>query len=235
MRERISGRRLRLHVALVGALVLTAAWGATSARADDDDDAIDVKIFRGVMRELGLQRDEGPIEYRERAPLVVPPSRNLPPPRAETPAATNPAWPKDPDVIRRRQEATVTPSQRARLKGDSVEDALRQLPPDQIAAGRTAAGGDVTSSTGGTADPTRQMTPDQLGYKKGSMWDSIFSEFGPAKPEYAPFQGEPSRTALTAPPSGYQTPSAAQPYGITPKRDTPKAATLEDRQSAAPK
>jgi len=177
MRERISRRPLRLHVALVSTLILTMAC-ATARAEDDEADPLDVKIFRGVMKELGLQRDEGPIEYRERSPLVVPPSRALPPPRNENQAVTNnPAWPKDPDVAKRRQEATVTPSQKARLSGDRVIDNLRVLTPEEIAAGRGAARPDTGSSSGGSQDPTRQMTPDQLGYKK-NMWDSIFSGVG---------------------------------------------------------
>jgi hypothetical protein len=234
MRERILRRPLRLHVALVSTLILTMACATTARAEDDEGDPLDVKIFRGVMKELGLQRDEGPIEYRERSPLVVPPSRALPPPRNENQAINaNPAWPKDPDAAKRRQEATVTPSQKARLSGDRVIDNLRVLPPDQIATGRTATRPDA-GPTNSAEENLRPMTPAELGHKKG-LWDTMFSGFGPEKPEYAPFQGEPPRTALTAPPSGYQTPSAAQPYGVTPKRDTPKAATLEDRQPAAPK
>ena len=52
------------------------------------------------MEGLGLKRDgEANINYQERAPLVIPPSRNLPPPeRTDAAIANNPAWPKDPDV-----------------------------------------------------------------------------------------------------------------------------------------
>ena len=38
-----------------------------------------------------------------------------------------------------------------------------------------------------------------------------------SKEEYATFEREPPRNALTAPPAGYQTPSVAQPYGINKK------------------
>ena len=67
---------------------------------------LDTKLFRQLMKDLGLRRRDGSgIEYRERSPLVVPPSRNLPQPRSETAATENPAWPNDPDVKQRKLEA----------------------------------------------------------------------------------------------------------------------------------
>ena len=33
------------------------------------------------MRMFGIARDQAPIEYRERSPLVVPPTRDLPSPK----------------------------------------------------------------------------------------------------------------------------------------------------------
>src|SRR4051812_28707420 len=106
MRKRIPSRRGRLHLALVSAFVLTMALGATSAfaqNAEDDEESFDTKFFREMMKELGFQRDKGGIDYRERSPLVVPPSRALPPPRSEASVTSNPAWPKDPDTTKRRQ------------------------------------------------------------------------------------------------------------------------------------
>ena len=89
-------------------LALGAALLATSlpARAADDDVPIDRKIFGSILEGLGLRRDGEAINYQERPPLVIPPSRNLPPPETVDRAlANNPAWPKDPDVVRRKREA----------------------------------------------------------------------------------------------------------------------------------
>ena len=63
-------------------LALGAALLATSlpARAADDDVPIDRKIFGSILEGLGLRRDGEAINYQERPPLVIPPSRNLPPP-----------------------------------------------------------------------------------------------------------------------------------------------------------
>ena len=135
MRERQPGRLRRSAAAAAVTLAIAIAWSAGCARAADDDDEdvpLDTKLLRQFMKDLGLRRDgqEG-IDYRERAPLVVPPTRDLPPPRSEDEvAAKTPAWPKDPDA-RRRKEATA--AERARLKGNfSVEEDMRALRPDEL-------------------------------------------------------------------------------------------------------
>jgi hypothetical protein len=40
--------------------------------------------------------------------------------------------------------------------------------------------------------------------------------------EYGKFEGEPPRTSLVQPPSGYLTPSPAAPYGMTPRSGEPQ-------------
>ena len=54
------------------------------------------------MTTLGLQtRDRWKrINYGERSPLVVPPTRDLPPPIAAA-RLPSPDWPKDPDISKR--------------------------------------------------------------------------------------------------------------------------------------
>src|ERR1700745_2625879 len=110
MRSRNPKRLRRAAAGAAVALALALAWSAGSARAEDakhdETCPLDTKLFRQFMKDLGLSRSgDGLIEYRERAPLVVPPTRELPPPRDEAEvAAKTPAWPKDPDVARRQQE-----------------------------------------------------------------------------------------------------------------------------------
>ena len=63
-------------------LSLALSAGLAYAAEDEEEDVpLDTKLFRQLMKDIGAQRDGPPIEYRERAPLVVPPSRNLPPPQ----------------------------------------------------------------------------------------------------------------------------------------------------------
>jgi hypothetical protein len=232
MRTRHPKRLRRFAAAAAVTLAMAMAWGAGSACAQDDDDEdvpLDSKLFRQFMKDLGLRRDgEAGIDYRERAPLVVPPSRELPPPRSEDEvAARTSAWPRDPDVKRRKQEAAA---EKARLKGGvSVEEQMRVLRPDELdkpGAGKKSAD---AKGAGPTAEDTqRPLMPSELGTKTKKLFGSIWSTFTPAQPESAPFTGEPPREAMTAPPSGYQTPSPNYPYGMG-IQDKRKASTLEER------
>jgi hypothetical protein len=235
MRTRHPKRPRRAAVAAAITLAMAMAWGAGSARAqnaDDEDVPLDSKLFRQFMKDLGLRRDgEQGIDYRERAPLVVPPSRDLPPPRSEGEVtAKTPAWPNDPDVKRHKQEAAA---EKARLKGGvSVEEQMRTLRPDELDKPGRAAGdkkGTDAKGAGPTAEDTqRPMMPSELGTKTKKLFGSIWSSFTPAQPESAPFTGEPPREAMTAPPVGYQTPSPNYPYGMG-VQDKRKASTLEER------
>ena len=236
MRNGNSNRRRRSTAAFVRTLTLTMAlamaWSAGSAFAaeDDEDVPLDTKLFRQFMKDLGLSRDGENIEYRERAPLVVPPSRNLPPPQSESVAASNPAWPKDPDVKQRKQDAAKK-KQPNRSAAEVAEAEARSLPRDQLERGRSApgtqAGGTVTKDA--DAESTRALRPNELGSK--SLFSNIFSSAPWSdKTETGTFTGEPARDNLTAPPSGYQTPSPNQPYGLSPRDETKvKVPTFQDR------
>jgi hypothetical protein len=231
MRKVSPGRPSRLHIAFACVLTAAIAWTASSAVAQDDEELEwDTKIMRRFLKDLGLQRDGGSqIEYRERAPLVVPPSRSLPAPRNEAAVGSNPAWPRDPD-LKRNQDATSTAAQRAKIKGTAAESAIdegRPLRPNEMPRGGVA----TTASTPGTTttpeDGARPMRPSELGHTKG-LW-GLLSNVGPEKTESVPFPGEPDRASLTAPPAGYQTPSPAHPYGKTPTKHRSKAADPNDR------
>jgi len=186
------------------------------ARAADDDVSVDQKFMRSIMEGLGLKRDgEATINYQERSPLVLPPSRDLPPPeRTDSVTANNPAWPKDPDVARRKAEAA---RERDRNISDEREREQNPLRPDQMTPGgagrpngkkqaRKDDGYDPPASGFGS-----QLLPSQLGSSTSSVFTSMF---GGKKDETAKFTGEPPRASLTDPPPGYQTPSPDQPYGL---------------------
>jgi hypothetical protein len=86
--------RTALTVALAGA---AAGLHGNMTRAGDDDP--DESFVSKFMRGIGIKRvgvDTSGIDYGERAPLVVPPTRDLPQPGA-TPAAV-PDWPQSPAV-----------------------------------------------------------------------------------------------------------------------------------------
>src|SRR5262249_4500376 len=223
-----SMRRLQ-QVALAAMLgiVLLAVGAPGSVRAEDDEaDSIwnfDRKLYRGLMNGLGLRDgNESSIDYRERSPLVVPPSRNLPAP--QTTSVRNPAWPKDPDVQRRE----------VKRKTQAVPDASNErfgrtiLPSELDPVGTTPPA--KPRGTGTMApDPGTIASPSQLGYFGGLFtWSGFGFGIGGPKEEVGVFSAEPPRTTLTAPPVGYQTPSSAQPYGTVKRPDYGKPAKTED-------
>jgi len=189
-----------------------AVLGSAPVRAADDELTFDQKIMRGIMDGLGFKRDGEPgINYQERAPLVIPPGRDLAPPERTDAAAANPAWPKDPDVERRKIEAAT---EKNRNVSDEREREQNPLRPDQLTPGARAKKRQQARTDDGYQAPasgfSSQLCPSELGYT-GGIFGSMFDK---KKEEQAKFTGEPPRTSLTEPPTGYQTPSPDQPYGL---------------------
>jgi hypothetical protein len=216
-----------------GLLVFSAAavLGSGPARAADDDVSFDQKIMRGIMDGLGLKRDGEPgISYRERAPLVIPSGRELPPPEQSDAASNNPAWPKDPDVERRKADTAM---EKNRNISDEREREQNPLRPDQLTPGARGKKRQQAARDDGYQAPASgfgsQLMPSELGYK-GNLYDAMF---GKKKEEQAKFTGEPPRTSLTEPPAGYQTPSPDQPYGLA-KGAAPTKAYNDYRDRADP-
>jgi len=207
--------------AVTMALVATVlAWPAP-ARAEDDTVPLDTQVLRGLLEGLGLKRDGQAINYQERAPLVIPPGRTLPPPeKSDDVIAKNPAWPNDPDVARRKAEAKL---QRNRNISEEREREQNPLPPDQMTPGpgrkrQPMRDDGYQPPATGFGNP---LSPSELGYK-GNLFGSMFG--GSKDEDVAKFTGEPPRTALTEPPPGYQTPSPDQPYGTGKEKPKEKTA-----------
>jgi hypothetical protein len=203
--------------------VLGAALLATSipARAADDDTPIDSKVFRSILEGIGLRKDgSAGISYGERAPLVIPSSRDLPPPeRSDAALAKNPAWPNDPDIARAKKEAAMDRNRNITAEREREEN---RLPPDQLAPGPRPKGQQARTDDGYKSSPygaSNPLSPSQLGYK-GNLFGTMFGSVKDA--DVASFTSEPARTELTDPPAGYRVPSPAQPYG-TGKSLPPKA------------
>jgi hypothetical protein len=216
------------------ALCLTfgAALLASSlpVRAEDDEVPLDTKIMRSILEGIGLQRDGAgsTIDYGERSPLVIPPSQTLPPPENSSAAvANNPAWPKDPDVRRRKEYEKQA---KKGVTSAEIDAWSRPLSPAEMTPGRnpnTSAPGIKASVPAGAEG--QRLSPTELGYRGG-----LFDIFGSKRQEgTASFTGEPARTSLTEPPAGYQTPSAAQPYGEDKANFVPKAANATDERIEA--
>lgn len=209
--------RLPQTCAALGLAFALAALAAPAARAGDDSNSEFYNAtFGRLLKGFGFKSsdDDKAIDYRERAPLVIPPTSNLPPPD-KTSAVPNPAWPKDPDVTRRKLIEKQEKSRNVEAERMREEN---PLPPDQLAPGprpRGTENKDVEIS----GRPGKILSPSELGFK-GDLFHAMFhgSKDGD---NVANFTGEPPRADLTDPPPGYQTPSPDQPYG-TGKAAPPK-------------
>jgi hypothetical protein len=189
-----------------------------AARAGDDNSSSDFykATFGRLLEGFGLKSADDSstdIHYGERAPLVIPPDHTLPPPEKAS-AVPNPAWPKDPDVTRRKRIEKMEKNR------DIEAERMREenpLPASQLAPGPRPRG-TVNHDTDEQGVIGKIMSPSELGYNGG-----IFHKmFHGKNSDVARFTGEPQRTDLTEPPPGYQTPSPDQPYG-TGQAALPKA------------
>jgi hypothetical protein len=208
--NRANGLRLAV-TALIGTAFLATSLPALAQETEDD--GFDIQIIRRVLSAVGLRDDRAPIDYRERSPLVVPPSTSLPPPMSGNVAAPN--WPVDPEIKeqRMRNAASKVPG----ATGDPVVDDGKPLLPSELAKGRARRGvapGPVTEFP--------NVSQKELGSP------NVFSFFSKAfdsteKEESKTFTQEPPRASLLEPPPGYQTPASTYAYGVGKKDERPTA------------
>ena len=196
------GMLMRVALSAGVAAILLCANGAARAGDDDDGPSVMSRILTGIGLVDPHAVHEG-IDYNERSPLVVPPTRDLPAPQNANVNPT-PNWPKDQDIQRR--EKAKAEDKRVRPHRDYQSEAQRPLRPDELNV--NAPKGNAPGDGDYTAD-SLMRDPRDTGAKK-----SLFSGIFRSKTEYATFTGEPTRDTLTDPPPGYLTPSPDQPYGV---------------------
>jgi hypothetical protein len=195
--------RMRLAAGALG-LIALAGFVPGVAHAQDNT------IFGSMLKGLGIG-GENNIEYRERPPLVVPPTRDLPPPQT-TARARDPNWPVDPK------------SGDLQKQGSQVRD-LDRLPVPQRAAEPSVAGAPAGS------DSTAAIPPSQPA-SSGGFFGKLFTSSD--RPATAPVAPAPLRKSLTQPPPDYESPSPSQPYGITPPPAAAKSTTPETALQTQP-
>ena len=202
----------------LGAMALAGFCGPVLAQ-EEADEPFEQKVMRAI---LGNAR--GDIDYRERSPLVIPPARDLPPPEAgASAAAANPAWPKDADAAKNTRSG-------GRMM--DPEQSARPLSPAEIKRGTVARSRDKPVVSPSDNESARALRPEE--YEQRGKGKSLFSLFG-AKPAAEAFVEEPTRTRMTQPPSGYQTPSATQPYAPPKTEGWFKLPSVFDRGLATDK
>ena len=218
--------RAAVGVALVG---LVAGFDPSTARAADDD--TNASAWSKFMQTLGLKKgpDDPDIDLTERSPLVVPPSRDLPPPVADA-AAPTPDWPKDPKVKpRKHHKANVVP---AAPNGAATVQTAPPPPYVKKTWYNPATWFNSEEYATFTGEPARDsLTDPPTGYRTPSP-DHPYG-IGPekkAKPQTAtaapaPAAAAPAAAQPATPPGAPQpvTPSAAQP--ATPAATQPESQT----------
>jgi hypothetical protein len=141
---------------LTCASALAFLVAATGARAEEGE------AMKSILGAIGIiPKDKAPIDYRERAPLVLPPKMDLRAPTGGGAEANAANWPKDPDVAAARKAAaeaktpwTSTEKYKEAKGGALSPDEMRKYrnPDNYIKA---------PGLTGGQADKSI-MSPDEL-------------------------------------------------------------------------
>lgn len=184
-------KRIRVaHLLIAGGLVL----GASPAFAQEGS------LIYNMMQGVFGKGEGSDIDYRARAPLVVPPNSTLPPPQ-QAASERNAAWPNDPDVQRRKGAANPAPYEEPLgLKN------IARMSPEEIRRGRT------------TRQPRGQLfTEDDSNYtniiKPIVVGREMAARQGQIDQDAVAYGSEPPRRTLTEPPTGYRRPAGTAAIG----------------------
>jgi hypothetical protein len=204
----------RLRLVLVTCVALLAFGSAVKAQQadEDDEDSFEQRVIKNILGGMGVDVGRAGIDYRERSPLVIPPSLDLPPPASARLAASNPAWPRE-----GQQKKKAVKRVNSRASGDDP-GTTSVLTPEELNRGinpRAARPVDPRQTNAqNDLETGRPLTPAEM--KSGSIftWDNLMG----TNRESAKFTSEPTRSSLTQPPPGYQTPASNQPYAAGEER-----------------
>lgn len=136
-------KRIRVaHLLIAGGLVL----GASPAFAQEGS------LIYNFMQGVFGKGEGADIDYRARAPLVVPPNSTLPRPQ-QAASERNAAWPNDPDVQRRKDAANPAPyvephglRNNARLSAEEFAKVGRRVSRGDLCLAKTTATTTTSSS-----------------------------------------------------------------------------------------
>jgi hypothetical protein len=205
-------RSLTSKAALLVAAALAGSTVAGAARAEEG------VFMKNLLGDLGvIDTEKEPINYRERAPLVVPPQYELPPPMAPA-GVRNSACPDDPEVAKKRAAAAE------RLKpvpfpNDNQVSQGARMTRDELARGPRGSGRDAPGprEVYGDGRLSTWVDPDKLGGVKPEESD---------KKDKLAYGQEPERGSLLEPPTGYRMPASNAPLTRTKER----VSTVNDKR-----
>lgn len=164
-------------------------------------------LVKNLLTTLGILPDGGnQIEYRERAPLVVPKDVNaLRQPEAPHAHTKNSAWPTDPDVEARNRE--LANRNRPSTIGRKNEWDEAKVPLDEFARRRVA--------PGTVLGEARVETNEKAGVRLSPQELDRFGKVAAIREPATPPGTEPPRKFLTDPPVGLRVPSPDAPFKKT--------------------
>jgi len=182
-------------------LVASAALAgcASYGSFDENEPSLEQSVLGGLVEPLGITREEEPIEYSARAPLVAPPSTAaLPAPQSGSVAAADPNWPTG----SRERMAQVLQSEDQTLVYTPGVDGV------DIAATQALAQRSRQGTQESNAGLDRPLLPHEL--QREEDIQLARTQANAARDADAAVRG---RRFLTDPPVAARTPSAEAPYG----------------------
>jgi hypothetical protein len=190
---------------LVGAALMLGACSSTTYGTGTTAASQTVKDVTGILSFGSRKKDEEPINYEPRPPIVEPPAAALPPPGSDTSVNVAGNWPVDPDEEQKRIEALVKERQEA---GQSLKFTVPDAPSRQA------------NRDGHTGVPTADslLRAKIRGEDKGTeATKKMFANAKTAKVGSFDEDGNPVRRYLTEPPALYREPDLESPVDITEK------------------
>ena len=185
-------------------MVIGCAGSFAQAADDDDDELLDTKIFRGILKGLGLRKDERPASSTASVRRwCCRPARNLPPPEADAAAKKAAGWPDDPDIKRAKTRKEAERKRKGFEQG--VDD--KPLLPSQMAKMRPPADGSKAGEAPGKSAEAVGRAQHECRIGLQGLHRACSARFGRRRKNTSPFTGEPPRSSLIEPPPGYRTPS----------------------------
>lgn len=188
------------------AVVILACLTAGCASSTDgfveegsDTGAPDTNLIKGVMTSLGaVDPHEKPIEYRPRAPLVVPPKRDLKTP-ADPNAATPASFPRNPEDVAEEQRRAAIEA------GDRGKDGRVMTPEELARYAIPGSGRDVAYDP----NPGRKLTPEEMSGQAKINAEAIKRTENPG-----------GRRSLIDPPDAYRKPSPNAPIAAPEEKSS---------------
>lgn len=188
------------HLLRAAALVAVCGFGSPAfAQAD---------TLTSVLKVIGLAPDDKePIEYRERAPLVVPPSvgKLRAPEEAVDQKTAN--WPQDPDVLARKRKAEEAKQPVARVRANNDDAKL----PLAVGQQRNRYAGVPTTGLLPISQDAQERASIRVNREDVGR---ILAANKAQNPSLRPGE-EPVRQYLTEPPKGYRQGAAGAPVRAT--------------------